>query len=285
MQVDNEGTYECCPLCKAGGIHEKGKLKYRGRVTFSTSEIELAHLPELWKCRRCMSGFVQHSVDAETAKMLYSTGQAGERWSTVAFDQNKTRSVIDCMAAIFQNKGSVLDVGCNTGELLDFARGFGCKTTGVEFSSASREVLAGKGHSAYSAMEEATGEYDVIAAFDLVEHLHDVPAFIKTCRSKLADTGKLVILTGNIGSLSAVLAGTHWWYAQYPEHIVFPSHKYFADFSGMRIESWIPTYASKGYQNPIYRIGWSLLKGMLRGKAYTGLPSLGPDHVLVVLGK
>ena len=150
-------------------------------------------------CALCQSCFVQRTVTEDTAKMLYSTGQAGERWSKKAFDQNKTRDVIDSMAAIFKSKGSVLDVGCNTGTLLDFAHGIGCKTSGVEFSSASREIIVEKGHSAYSTFEETTGEYDVITVFDLVEHLYYVPIFLKGCYEKLTKKGKLIIFTGNIG--------------------------------------------------------------------------------------
>ncbi len=285
MHVNNEAVQDRCPLCTSSDIVREGELSYCGKVEFSTNKIELGHHPELWKCRNCLSGFVQHTVDADTARILYSTGQAGERWSTAPFAQNKTREVVECMEAIFSNKGSVLDVGCNTGEMLDFAQGFGCKTAGVEYSSASREVLAGKGHGAYASLEEAPGGYDVITAFDLVEHLYDVPAFVNSCRGKLAENGRLIILTGDIGSLSAVLAGHRWWYAQYPEHIVFPSNHYFYEFSGMRIEKWISTYASKGYWNPVHKIVWGMLKGLLRRRAYTGLPALGPDHVLMVLGK
>lgn len=285
LQVDNNKTQNCCPLCRSGNIKQNGKLAYCGEIYFSTTEIEIAHPPELWHCEQCLSGFVQNTVDEETAKMLYSTGQAGERWSTVSFDQNKTQNVIDSMAAIFRDKGSVLDVGCNTGELLDFAKDFGCDTSGVEYSLASREGLAGKGHSAYETFEEVPGRYDVIAAFDLVEHLYDVPAFLEGCREKLSEKGRLVILTGNIDSLSAVLTGKRWWYAQYPEHIIFPSNKYFSEYSGMKIEKWIPTYASRGYQSSICKAGWGILKSILRGRAYTGLPSIGPDHVLVVLSK
>lgn len=262
-----------------------GSLSYCGKTSFSTEEIELVHVPELWRCKQCQSGFVQNTIDEETAKMLYSTGQAGERWSTVPFVQSKTRNVIDTMAAIFSNKGNVLDVGCNTGELLDFAQSLGCKTSGVEYSAASRKTLANKGHSGYSSLEDVPGGYDVIAAFDLVEHLYDVQTFLKNCHEKLAEKGVLVILTGNIGSLSAKLSGAHWWYAQYPEHIVFPSRRYFSEYSGMKIEKWVSTYASKGYQNTAVKLIVGVLKGILRGKSYTGLPSIGSDHVLVVLSK
>lgn len=283
--VNNDYWRNTCPLCGSQKLYSLGGVSYASPILFSTTRITISSRPELWGCRDCQSCFVQNTVDADTAKLLYSTGQSGDRWSKVAFDQSKTSEVIEHMIAIFKDKGNVLDVGCNTGELLDFAQKLGCKTSGVEFSSASREILSEKGHRPYATLEESAGEYDVITAFDLVEHLYDVSAFLKSCREKLSATGILVILTGNINSLSARLSGSRWWYAQYPEHIVFPSKKYFRENSGYRIEKWIWTYASIGYKFPIKRIWSEILNCVLRRQAYTGLPSIGPDHALITLKK
>ena len=285
MQINNSAILNRCPLCASSSIYQVGKLKYREKINFSSHEVVFSHIPELWKCQGCLSCFVQNTVDVETAKMLYSTGQPGDRWSKVPFDQSKTYEVIEHMSAIFKNKGNVLDVGCNTGELLDFALKFGCKTSGVEFSLASREILSEKGHRPYATLEDSPGGYDVITAFDLVEHLHDVPAFLKICREKLSAKGRLVILTGNVNSFSARRAGSNWWYAQYPEHIVFPSKRYFRGKTSFRIEKWIGTYASVGYRFPVKRIWSEILNSVLRRQTYTGLPSIGPDHVLIFLKK
>lgn len=283
LKVANNFRWDRCPLCGSGDIALKGRLKYQGRLNYSTVEIELDHVPELWECRHCDSGFVQNIVTAETARMLYSTGQAGQRWSTAPFEQNKTREVTRHMRAIFADKGDVLDVGCNTGELLDLARESGCRTAGVEYSSASREVLAGKGHDAYATLDDARGKYDVITAFDLVEHLYDVPAFLQSCRERLAEDGRLVILTGDIDSMSARLSGARWWYVQYPEHIVFPSKRYFREHSGFNIENRTRTYASVNYLFPLRRRLAEILNVLLRRKAFIGLPSIGPDHILITL--
>jgi SAM-dependent methyltransferase len=285
FKTHNDWQWDCCPLCGSGDICRTDKLSYQGKTTFSSIEIELDCTPELWKCQRCGSAFVQNTIDADTAQALYAMGLAGERWTSKVFDEEKTAKVVCSMATIFQSGGSVLDVGCNTGELLDFALGFGCETSGVEFSSASREILQHKGHLAYSSFENAPGKYDVITAFDVIEHLYDVPAFVEECIEKLDNNGRLVVLTGNIDCMSARLSGAQWWYAQFPEHIVFPSKRFFADCPGLRIEKWLPCYAGKWAEFPKHMGLKSMLNVVFGRHAYTGLPAPFPDHALIVFRK
>lgn len=285
LPVDNNHTCKQCPLCHSEDVHRIGRTNSRGKAKFSSREIELSSLPELWMCDQCSSGFVQNIIPEAVAATLYSTSNAGERWSGMPFDQLKTDEVVRTMSSIFRDKGRVLDVGCNTGELLDFAKTFGCITSGLELSSPSREVLGSKGHASYQSFDEVVDKVEVITAFDLVEHLYDVPAFLNMCHGKLVSGGKLVLLTGNIQSATARFTGAHWWYAQHPEHIVFPSRKYFAELRQFALASWSPTYASKRYKLPLYRILLSLLKRTITGKKYDGLPSWAPDHALICLTK
>jgi hypothetical protein len=113
--------------------------------------------------------------------------------------------------------------------------------------------------------------------------LYDVNGFLAACHEKLDSGGKLILLTGDIQSRSASRAGQHWWYLQYPEHIVFPSRRYFEGRDGFSLEAWIPTYAAIGYVVPGLRILLSRIKSRLTGRCYNGLPSISPDHALIVL--
>lgn len=283
--VDNSYRRDVCPLCRSSIVRKIDRADYGGTVNFSSQEINLSHQPEIWVCDQCASGFVQNIIPEATTTALYSMSRAGDRWSQVPFDQLKTPEVVRAMSLAFKDKGRVLDVGCNTGELLDFAGKFGCATAGLEYSDVSREVIRGKGHSPYQSFDEVADQFEIITAFDLIEHLHDVPAFLNNCHRKLVHGGKLILLTGDIQSASARAAGAHWWYAQYPEHIVFPSRLYFESLSNFKLENWVPTYAAAEYNYPSYRVMLSTIKRVVAGKKYSGIPSSTPDHALIVLTK
>lgn len=280
--IANNVRHEQCPLCRSARISRVGDIAYERVVSFSSNKIELECIPELWRCGQCGSSFAQNIVPENTATALYSKGASSEKWPSVPFMQHKPKNQIRCLEQYFSEGKKVLDIGCNTGELLDYARSLGCTTAGVEYSRASRAILENKGHLALASLSEVTQKFDVITAFDLVEHLYDLPAFVLSCKNLLEKNGVLVILTGDIESFGATFCKSAWWYVRFPEHVVFPSRKYFVQYAGFVVEQWIHTYAAKDFQH-----GWplrirSLMSGVLRG-SYNGLPPVAPDHVLAVL--
>lgn len=283
VPVGNCLRQDTCPLCRSAEIELVGSLDYLGRTCFSTCEVDLSRAPELWRCNVCGSGLVQNAIEEVTAQHLYTMGEAGDRWSNQPFDRNKTRLVVQILQSLFHPGMRLLDVGANTGELLDFARQAGCVTAGLEYSQSSRTVLTEKRHAAFASFEEMDADYDIITAFDLIEHLYDVPGFLQACHDRLIPGGRLVLLTGDIQAPTARLAANHWWYLQYPEHIVFPSRSYLGGLSNFRLQALYRTYASVGYQRPGLLGAAQILRKRLQRRLYNGLPSLGPDHILVIL--
>lgn len=284
MIVDNNFVLNQCPLCGSDSIEKLGDIPYSKPLVFSSKVITLKNKPELWKCRKCKSGFTQNAIPEKMAAQLYEAGAGGERWISKPFVEEKPNKVIRFLEKIFLPDIHVLDVGCNTGELLDFARARGCRTAGVEYSMASGEVVKAKGHNFFTSLYEADGLYDVISAFDLMEHIYDIPLFFTACLNKLNDNGLVVILTGNFSCFSARITGADWWYVRFPEHIIFPSKHYFFSMSQFSVVNWVRTYAATKFYSPFRNKVFSFVKGIQHSN-YTGLPSLGPDHVLVVLRK
>lgn len=282
--VVNDCWHHACPCCGSSSLLRVGAISYGSPTPFSTEQITTARVPELWECRRCHSKFTQNSLTEHDAEELYRMGSSGERWKAVPFRDQQRDEVIRVVEAELRPGALVIDVGCNTGEFLDFARGHGCQTGGVEFSEASSAIAAAKGHAMYASLQALDDRSaDVITAFDLVEHLYHPAAFIATCHGKLKPGGKLLIVTGNPQCLAARLYGARWWYVSFPEHIVFPSRSYFAEHTPFRLERVTATYANKASRMS----AWQVLRSAIYGIWHrTGSAlQLGPDHMLVVLCK
>jgi SAM-dependent methyltransferase len=281
-QIKNNLWYNHCPLCMSSAIRKVGQINYFSPVFYSTEEVSMLLEPELWKCGTCNSGFVQNAVPESESVSLYKQGDAEKRWSIMPFEQFRTRVVIEALERFLRRDTRILDVGCGSGDLLDFARNKGCKTFGVEYSLASRALVENKGHTAFSNIKEADGFFEVITAFDLIEHLYNLPEFLNACLDKLSSNGYLVFLTGDISCFWAQLTGSRWWYMRYPEHIICPSRRYFELHPKLEVVDWILTYPSPSYQQPILSAIKSIGKALLL-RDYSGLPSLSSDHTLVIL--
>ncbi|KJH71844.1 class I SAM-dependent methyltransferase [Aliterella atlantica] len=284
LNIDNNFTFKCCPVCTQDTTYKVGNINYSSPIYFSSQEILVNMQPALWRCKSCKSGFVQNIIPEEIATYLYTNSSADKRWSSSKFTESKCQEVIKALNAIFHSGSSVLDIGCNTGELLDYAKEKNCKTFGVEYSLTSRNVLKSKGHTAYGDLLEANDCYDIITAFDLIEHLYDLPSFLEVCHEKLNNNGYLVFLTGNINSISSLITNSKWWYVSYPEHIIFPSKHYFKSNPKFKLQAWIPTYASKYFKRSWLFFIERFTKSCLLNR-YNGFPSIGKDHILIILKK
>jgi SAM-dependent methyltransferase len=282
--VDNRFRHRGCPACGSPEASLVGLLNYGPLASFGSMNVRLSLTPELWRCRTCKSWFTQNIVAPEIATALYSEGQSDVKWPTQALSSAKTPELLAALDQLLQGPArKVVDVGCNTGELLDYCAARGSQTWGIELSPSSREVCAGKGHRMVPSLAAVGTDADLVFAFDLVEHLHDLKAFVREAHRALRPGGRLVVLTGNNTSLVAHWSRARWWYLQYPEHILFASPKAWSQAEGFKLVQRLRTYASIGY-----RVGpGARLKGlalMLLGRGI-GLPLLCGDHHLLVLQK
>jgi SAM-dependent methyltransferase len=279
--VDNRFRREDCPACGARRLQRVGILDYGSSVTFATTPIQLTSIPELWACEDCGTWFSQHIVGEADARRLYAEGNSDVKWRSEPFEAVKSPAILGCVDGLVRGQRAVADIGCNTGELLDFCAARQVSTAGVELSASSRRICEAKGHLICSSIAELAPDQDVMFAFDLVEHLHDLPAFITSIHGRLRSGGHLVVLTGDNTGLVPRLTRERWWYLRYPEHIVFPSVLYWAGLAGFRLTRRLRIHASVGYRaSPLRRL-WGLTR-MLAGRG-NGLPLFLGDHHLLVL--
>ncbi len=98
----------------------------------------------------------------------------------------------------------------------------------------------------------------MISAFDFVEHLYDLPGFLTQCAERLSAKGILLIVTGDVDCVWSQLTGANWWYARYPEHVGFPSRKFWQNQRAFRLVERLPTFANSTYDRPKVRVALDL---------------------------
>jgi SAM-dependent methyltransferase len=215
-----------CRLCGNTRIRCLGAIPesdyFAGRVL--QHPIDGGHL---WRCDACESMF-RHPVLRNSAYLnLYADGAADE-WS--ADDGREDLAIIRRIIAEKGRHGRVLDVGCGAGDFL-MTLPIELKKYGVEPSVAAAAAARKRGLCVPAqtlAQLAPQAEFDVITIIDVIEHVADPGDLLDQALRHLALGGSLIIATGDAGNLLwRRVFRSRFWYSSFPEHITFPSLRYF----------------------------------------------------------
>jgi 2-polyprenyl-3-methyl-5-hydroxy-6-metoxy-1,4-benzoquinol methylase len=291
LKINNNLFHELCPICGSISITNAYNLMYEGKLSYSSTQIEIQKKPELWKCNECKSFFTQNAINEEDSISLYKNSDAGKRWDAKKFEDEKTPYCVNVFKKFIRKDIEVLDIGCNTGEFLDFAKNNGASTYGFEYSIKSIEICESKGHTMLENLEVENKKFDVITAFDLVEHLYHPNTFFDKVIKLLKPNGKLIIFTGDIDCWAFKNCKGRWWYLNYPEHVIFISKNFYENkLHGLKLKNIYYTFNNRYFKNLNFTMAaifnYSKMLGLRKGlKPYEGLPSPTPDHIIAVLSK
>jgi SAM-dependent methyltransferase len=121
-------------------------------------------------------------------------------------------------------RGSLLDVGSGTGEVLMVARERGWRTQGVEPERTAAEMARSRGLKVeIAALEESglpVGSFDIVSAFHVLEHIPDSRAFLRTLRRWARPGGFVAIEVPNFKSVQRRRLHENWTGFRPREHIV-----------------------------------------------------------------
>ena len=107
---------------------------------------------------------------------------------------------------------AALDVGCGAGLLAEPLARLGAKVTAVD--AAPELIEAARAHSAgqgleidyrASPVEQIEGQFDLITAMEVIEHVADPASFLVAIAARLAPEGLLILSTPNKTALSKLL--------------------------------------------------------------------------------
>lgn len=122
-----------------------------------------------------------------------------------------------------QKKGSLLDIGCGTGEFANVMKLDGWNVRAIEPGDNARE-MARKNYGLDVQPEAAianipANSIDVITMWHVLEHVPDLQGRIRELKSMLKQDGLLIIAVPNRNSHDAAHYGKHWAAYDVPRHL------------------------------------------------------------------
>jgi SAM-dependent methyltransferase len=142
---------------------------------------------------------------------------------------------INTQYAIRNTQCHLLDIGCAMGILLKEAKKAGYKAQGVDISADAVAYCRKKGFSV--SQRWPTSKFDVITAFEIIEHERDPKRMMSRVYKLLNKGGLAFLTTPNHDSFWRKIMGTWWVGYHHPEHVTFwdpQSLTYLLKTSGFR---------------------------------------------------
>ncbi len=186
---------------------------------------------ELWRCQECGSMFRYPTLSADQYLDLYQAAPGGV-WEGGESQRNDIAAIYAYLE--HHGGGSVLDIGCHAGGFLAglpdrFSR-HGLEPSELAAASARKKSVRILGKKLEDLDSGQT--FDVVTAIDVIEHVPDVEGFLVKALVHVAEGGLLIITSGNPDCIYwKSVFKARYWYSSYPEHLVFPSFRYFRIFA------------------------------------------------------
>lgn len=200
-----------CPLC--GGVARGLVLRHPDGA--------------LARCRGCGLVSVDPLPAAEEALRQYDASYfRGEGYRDYVAEERAFRGVFRRRLArlrAFGARGTLLDVGAATGAFLAEAAAEGFAVAGVEPSAWAAEAARARGFDVVTGPVEALGAdrgpFDVVTSFDVVEHLVDPVAGVRTLVRHARPGGLVAVTVPDFGGWWARCSGARWPFVTPKEHL------------------------------------------------------------------
>lgn len=185
----------------------------------SLSTYRRAHL---MRCRDC--GLIFAGRDPTDAELADNYGGYSRANYDSPITRQRYRELLDGFER-YRKTNRILDMGCGIGFFLEEAQRRGWEAHGSEFEFRALEINRAKGLRCVQAPVTIDtfrpGSFDVITAFEVVEHLRDPRAEAAVIAHALRPGGLFYCTTPNFASLSRRLLRGRWSIVSYPEHLTY----------------------------------------------------------------
>lgn len=216
--------HDTCPICGSREI----------AFAFSAKDNTVSgETFEVWDCTHCTSRFTQGIPAEEDIGAYYeseeyishsntSKGLINTLYQQVrAFTLVQKRKLIERLSG--QTKGTLLDIGCGTGEFLREMQQHDWEVKGLEPSPAARDFARQSYALQVDEPDQLFGlsaqSADVITMWHVLEHVHRLSDTLNQIHDLLRPDGLLLIAVPNFTSSDADHYREHWAAYDVPRHL------------------------------------------------------------------
>lgn len=209
---------EQCPVCGSKSRQEFLPATFSGGVTeaaqlFRASREVAAH-GRIVRCGNCSFAFTTPQFLPDEYRDIYiQSGMHPVPDQMLAEAELYRGRRLAALVQRFIDHGRLLDFGCGRGGFLSAAEGFERTGFEVAFDDEPPPMVAVFSGDFLEKMGQApflTGYFDVITAFDVLEHLAELDEYVAALASILRPGGIFVVSVPNVDSLVARLSGRRW---------------------------------------------------------------------------
>lgn len=186
---------------------------------------------EIVKCRKCGFRFTNPRPKAEELGKYYesteyiSHSDSKKGLFASVYQQVRKYTLGRKLELIrkFHPQGEILDIGCATGQFLNYMSGHGWKATGIEPDEKTRNhAISEYGLQVFpeeklNSFEKSS--FDVITMWHVLEHVSDLNGRMEQLRDLLKPKGTIIIAVPNCNAYDAQKYGEFWAGYDLPRHL------------------------------------------------------------------
>ncbi len=215
--------HQNCPVCKSSKVDPL--LTVKDHSVSGESFV-------IWQCTDCTLRFTQDAPAVQEIGPYYKSDDYISHTNTNkgmvnASYQRIRKFTLQQKAGLVisetRTSGKILDVGCGTGAFLSVMKEKGWAVTGIEPDDDARTIATQTfGVDPLPAEDFYTlpdDSFDAITLWHVLEHVHDLHAYMEKLRSMLKGKGKIFIAVPNYTSVDASIYGPFWAAYDVPRHL------------------------------------------------------------------
>ncbi len=121
------------------------------------------------------------------------------------------------------NGGTLLDVGCGSGQMIERLNALGWDASGIDPDTNAVQHAQAMGRpvtlAGVESLSERPGSLDAATLYHVIEHVYDPVQVLSDVHRLLKPGGRVVIVTPNMFSLASRIYGRHWRGLEPPRHL------------------------------------------------------------------